>query len=35
MKKLIKILDVLLDPEIFAAVGLVVVLVVSCVFGGR
>lgn len=35
MKKLVKFLVVLGDPEIFAAVGLVVGLVVACVFGGH
>lgn len=35
MKKLVKFLVVLSDPEIFAAVGLVVGLVVCCIFGGH
>lgn len=35
MKKLVKFLVALTDPEIFAAVGLVVGLVVCCVFGGH
>lgn len=35
MKKLVKFLDKLLDPEVFATVGLVVALIVCCVFGGH
>lgn len=35
MKKLVNFLVALTDPEIFAAVGLVVCLVVACVFGGH
>ena len=35
MNKLVKFLVALTDPEIFAAVGVVVGLVVACMFGGR
>ena len=35
MKKLGKFLDIVLDPELFAAVGLIVCLIVCCVFGGH
>lgn len=35
MNKLVKFLVALTDPEIFAAVGLVVCLIVACIFGGR
>lgn len=35
MNKLVKFLVALTDPEIMGAVGVVVGLVVACVFGGR
>lgn len=35
MKKLVNFLVALADPEIFAAVGVVIGLVVCCVFGGH
>lgn len=35
MNKLVKFLVALTDPEIFAAVGLVICLIVACIFGGR
>lgn len=35
MKKLGKFLDIVLDPELFVAVGLIVCLIVCCVFGGH
>lgn len=35
MNKLVKFLVALTDPEIIGAIGVVVGLVVACVFGGR
>lgn len=35
MKKLVKFLVALTDPEIIGAVGVVVCLVVSCIFGSH
>ena len=35
MNKLVKFLVALTDPEIFAAIGVVVGLIVACIFGGH
>lgn len=35
MNKLAKFLVALTDPEIFAAVGLVICLIVACIFGSH
>ena len=35
MNKLVKFLVALTDPEIFSAIGVVVGLVVACMFGGH
>lgn len=35
MNKLVKFLVTLADPEIVGAIGVVVCLIVACIFGGR
>ena len=35
MNKLVKFLVALTDPEIFSAIGVVVGLIVACIFGGH